>query len=94
MILQVGFFEGGDLQSHFQSHALVQLNVRGSRELTSSKNEANRCCCVELKKPHVHDVHLGVSINGGTPKCGVYKGTSQSKMDDNWGYPYDSGNLH
>ena len=24
----------------------------------------------------------------------VYKGKSQSKMDDNWGYPYDLGNLH
>jgi hypothetical protein len=24
----------------------------------------------------------------------VYKGTSQSKVDDDWGYPHDLGNLH
>ena len=37
---------------------------------------------------------MEVSINGGTPKWLVYKGKSQSKMDENWGYPHDSGNLH
>ena len=25
---------------------------------------------------------------GGTPKCLVYKGKSQSEMDDDWGYPH------
>jgi hypothetical protein len=29
-----------------------------------------------------------VSINGGTLKLMVYNGKFQSKMDDNWGYPY------
>jgi len=24
----------------------------------------------------------------------VYKGNSQQKMDDDWGYPYDLGSLH
>ena len=38
--------------------------------------------------------HMRVSINGGTPKWMVYNGTSQQKMDENWGYPYDLGNLH
>jgi len=31
--------------------------------------------------------HMGVSINGGTPKWLVHNGQSQSNMDDNWGYP-------
>ena len=26
--------------------------------------------------------------------CMVYQGKSQSKMDDDWGYPYDLGNPH
>ena len=38
--------------------------------------------------------HMRVSINGGTPKWMVYNGKSQQKMDENWGYPYDLGNLH
>ena len=25
--------------------------------------------------------------------AGVFRGKSQSNMDDDWGYPYDSGNL-
>ena len=29
-----------------------------------------------------------VSINGGTLKLMVHNGKFQSKMDDNWGYPY------
>ena len=33
-------------------------------------------------------IYIWVSINGGTPKWMVYKGTSQSKMDDDWGYHY------
>ena len=39
---------------------------------------------------------MGVSINGGSPIAGwlVYKGKSHLEMDDEWGYPYDSGNLH
>ena len=28
--------------------------------------------------------HMGVSINGGTPKWLVHNGQSQSNMDDNW----------
>ena len=40
-------------------------------------------------------IHMGVSIAMGIPNSWmVYKGTSQSKTDENWGYPYDSGNLH
>ena len=37
---------------------------------------------------------LEVSTNGGYPKNGWFRinGKSQSKMDDVWGYPYDSGN--
>ena len=31
---------------------------------------------------------MGVSINGGAHKWMVYSGKSQSKMDDDWGYPY------
>ena len=30
---------------------------------------------------------------GGTPKFMFYHGKSQSKMDDDSGYPHDSGNL-
>ena len=30
------------------------------------------------------DGHMGVSINGGTPKMMVYKGKNPSKMDDDW----------
>ena len=30
----------------------------------------------------------GFLSHGGTPKWLAYKGKSQSKMDDNWGYPY------
>ena len=31
----------------------------------------------------------------GVPKIdGFCWGKAQSKMDDDWGYPYDSGNLH
>ena len=30
-----------------------------------------------------------------TPLAGCFSSwKSQSKMDENWGYPYDSGNLH
>ena len=25
---------------------------------------------------------------------GLFHGTSHLEVDDNWGYPYDSGNLH
>ena len=33
--------------------------------------------------------HLGVSRFGGTPTAGTdYKGKFQSKMEDDWGYPY------
>ena len=34
------------------------------------------------------------SINGDPNSwiCFFYNGTSQSKMDENWTYPYDSGN--
>ena len=35
--------------------------------------------------------YTGASWNGGTPKSMVYHGKSQSNMDDDWGYPYDSG---
>jgi hypothetical protein len=31
--------------------------------------------------------HLGVSINGETPKWMVYNGKSCLEMDDDWGYP-------
>ena len=40
---------------------------------------------------------VGVSIvMGGTPKTldGFCCGKSQSKMDDDWGYPHDFGNSH
>ena len=37
---------------------------------------------------------MEVSWNGGTPTWMVYDGKSQSKMDDEQGYPYDLGNLH
>ena len=30
----------------------------------------------------------GIFINGGTRKWMLYNWTSQSKMDDNWGYPH------
>ena len=34
-------------------------------------------------------------MNGESPIAGCfYFGKSQSKMDENWGYPYDSGNHH
>ena len=36
---------------------------------------------------------MGVSINWGAPKWMVYSRKSQSEMDDDWGYPHDSGNL-
>ena len=37
---------------------------------------------------------MGVSTTGGTPLSldGLFHGKSQSKMDDDWGYPHDSGN--
>ena len=41
--------------------------------------------------PHLQSfIDLAVSINGGTPLSldGLFHGTSQSKMDENWGYPY------
>ena len=37
---------------------------------------------------------MEVSINGGTPKWMVYSGKAENKMDENWGYPHDLGNLH
>ena len=33
-------------------------------------------------------------FHGGTQKWLVYKGKSESKKDDNWAYPYVSGNHH
>ena len=38
---------------------------------------------------------MGFSINGDTPSSldGLFHGKPIFKMDDNWGYPYDSGNL-
>ena len=44
---------------------------------------------------YIYIYYMGVSINGGTPLSldGLVHGKSQSQMDD-WGYPYDSGNLH
>ena len=34
---------------------------------------------------HVESSHMGVSINGGTPKLMVYKGKSHLETDDDWG---------
>ena len=36
---------------------------------------------------------MGVSTNGGTSKQMVYKGKGKIKLDENSGYPQDSGNL-
>ena len=39
----------------------------------------------------------GISLVTGVPQSlegFLCFGKSQSKMDDDWGYPYDSGNLH
>ena len=33
-------------------------------------------------------IYMGGSINGDTQKLMVYKGKSQSIMDDDWGYPH------
>ena len=32
------------------------------------------------------DIYWGFPLNGGTPKWMVYKGKSENKMDENWGY--------
>jgi hypothetical protein len=39
---------------------------------------------------------MDVSQTGGTPLSldGLFHEKSQSEMDDDWGYPYDSRNLH
>ena len=37
---------------------------------------------------------MGVSISGGTPIAGWFIIEYPIEMDDDWGYPYDSGNLH
>ena len=37
---------------------------------------------------------MGVSINGGTPIAGWFIRQNPIEMDDDWGYPYDSGNHH
>ena len=45
-------------------------------------------------EPSVYRVtHMGVSINGGTPKFLVYNGKSYLKWMI-WGYPHILGNLH
>ena len=37
---------------------------------------------------------MGVSINGGTPLAGFIVENPNRKVDDDWGYPYDFGNLY
>ena len=37
---------------------------------------------------------MGVSWNGGTPKSLFFFWQYPIEKDGNWGYPYDSGNLH
>ena len=42
-----------------------------------------------------HPLEYGGFHKWGTPNSWmVYSGKSQSKMDENWGYPYDLGNPH
>ena len=39
-----------------------------------------------------HGQKWGFHSHGGSRKCLAYQGKSQSQMDEDWGYPYDSGN--
>ena len=51
----------------------------------------------EARNPHRDRVtsHVGVSTNGGYPDSWlVFVGEHPIDMDEDWGYPYDLGNLH
>ena len=41
-----------------------------------------------------HGFHSYVKLPEGTQIAWVYKGKSQSEMDDGQGYPHEFGNLH
>ena len=53
------------------------------------------CCSPQISRrlffKFVVSAHLEVSINGDTPKWLVSFRENPTKMNDDWGYPYDSG---
>ena len=50
--------------------------------------------CIMLPLESFNTTSQGVSIVMELQQWMVYKGKSQFKMGDDWGYPHDSGNLH
>ena len=49
---------------------------------------------VHMTHPHMEVLFVVSSSSWGSPNWLVYNGQSYLEMDDDWGYPYDLGNLH
>ena len=71
---------------------LVVLRFPRSSAAATQRNAEKKSSCIR----RIMAYHASITHQMGYPSSldGWFHGKSQAKMDENWRYPYDPGNLH